>query len=909
MESMTSKRLFRLLACAALAAAPTVVLAQFSAPNVTTAPGSVTTNLGSTIFVNQGLVGVGRISASAIDPFGETFGSVSGLQVTNWVKNPDGSYSGVFNVLPDRGYNSGSFFADYHARINQIGFAFTPYTGSAGIGGATIAEKLAAQNQIRFTTPVTGVRFTYDDPIAGPNVFTTGLDPGPGYTTGLFAGQALPYVFNYSGPQAPGPDCAATPAACQTYTINRLALDSEALILKADGSGYIGDEYGGYIYYFNPAKKILGAILPPPSMQPHFPAGVPNHSALVTPVNGRRNNQGLEGVALSPDGTRLFALLQSATIQDSDGSQQNRRQTRLLVYDVSGTPTPIAPINEYAMTLPTLRANGQGGAATTLNRTAAQSEIVALDNARILVLSRDGNGLGLIDPNPSVYKSILLVDTTTGAPTDFAGVSSRDSEGGKITAAPGVLDPLITPLQWTEAVNILNSTQLTKFNVELDTSGLPSPYQVSKLTLGEKWEGLSLVPAQDPNRPNDYFLFVGNDDDFLTSNGRIRGPDGTIVSYNGFAGYSAARLPAPVDSPNNENDTLFLAYRVTIISGAQSPTNDLTPPEVAPIVTGTLGANAWYTSNVTVTWNVADGGSGIASLSGCGPSSVTSDTTGITLTCTATNGAGLTSTLPITIKIDKTAPTLVPPSNQTVQQLTATGTAVSYPAPVVSDAGSGVAASSCAPTSGSTFPVGTTTVACTAKDNAGNTRTATFTVTVKPAPDHRMYGVGYVDDGGVRSHFVFRVSQFRNHDYGRLEFWTNDGRQCAKFDDDDFRDGRYDGDHDQSYGRRRCNPVKAFESSSIDSVIFIDDPAFGPGRSFWDRKPTSDTVKFSGRGKWNGRAGYTFEAIATDRGEPGARRDTFSIVIKDAQGRVVVSIDDTLSRGNIQSTSLLGLWW
>src|SRR5262249_44747689 len=260
-------------------------------------------------------------------------------------------------------------------------------------------------------------------------------------------------------------------------------------------------------------------IVPPEAFIPHHashPPNTPFFGAGTAPslpnVNGRRINQGMEGVALSPDGTRLFALLQSATLQDSDDSQQNRRQTRLLVYDVSAEPTPAAPLSEYALTLPTLRQNGRGGAATAVNRTAAQSEVVALDNTRFLVLSRDGNGLGNTDPNPSVFKSVLLVDIGTGTPTDIRLLSpSRDDEAGKITIAPGTLDPAITPLQSVEAVNILNSAQLNKFHVELDTSGLPPPpptppvYQVSKLTLGEKWEGLALVPANDPDHPNDYF--------------------------------------------------------------------------------------------------------------------------------------------------------------------------------------------------------------------------------------------------------------------------------------------------------------------------------------------------------------------------------------------------------------------
>src|SRR5262249_10850557 len=159
------------------------------------------------------------------------------------------------------------------------------------------------------------------------------------------------------------------------------------------------------------------------AFQPNSPAGTPFFSSAgATPVDGRRPNQGLEGVSLSPDGTRLFALLQSATIQDSDSNNQNRRQTRLLVYDVSSNATPPAPIGEYALTLPTYRTTGNGAA---VNSTAAQSEIVALDNDRLLVLSRDGNGLGNSGTNPSVIKSVLLVDVTVGGPTNFAGDAAK----------------------------------------------------------------------------------------------------------------------------------------------------------------------------------------------------------------------------------------------------------------------------------------------------------------------------------------------------------------------------------------------------------------------------------------------------------------------------------------------------
>src|SRR6478609_7647403 len=168
---------------AALLAVPVVGLAQFTAPNVANTTAPVTNTLGAITFINHGLVGVGHLSASSLDSFGETFGSMSGLQITGWAANGDGSFNGTLNVLPDRGYNSGSFYSDYAARINQVGFTFRPYYGSTNIGGTTDLEKLNAQtNQFTFGA-ITGVKFTYFDAIRGSNYVTTGLDPGTNYAT------------------------------------------------------------------------------------------------------------------------------------------------------------------------------------------------------------------------------------------------------------------------------------------------------------------------------------------------------------------------------------------------------------------------------------------------------------------------------------------------------------------------------------------------------------------------------------------------------------------------------------------------------------------------------------------------------------------------------------------------------
>src|SRR2546426_12111983 len=57
--------------------------------------------------------------------------------------------------------------------------------------------------------------------------------------------------------------------------------------------------------------------------------------------------------------------------------------------------------------------------------------------------------------------------------------------------------------------------------------------------------------------------------------------------------------------------------------------------------------------------SVTEPESAIASSSGCGQTILTANTVGVTLTCYATNGAGLATSVPITVKIDQTPPVAI----------------------------------------------------------------------------------------------------------------------------------------------------------------------------------------------------------------------------------------------------------
>jgi hypothetical protein len=106
MQSASAFRL--LLACSAVLSARVLdaQIVSFTTPNVVNDTGAVSSLLGETRFINHGLVGIGRVSGSILDAFGDTFGSVSGMHLTNWTRTESGTYSGIFNTLPDRGYNT-----------------------------------------------------------------------------------------------------------------------------------------------------------------------------------------------------------------------------------------------------------------------------------------------------------------------------------------------------------------------------------------------------------------------------------------------------------------------------------------------------------------------------------------------------------------------------------------------------------------------------------------------------------------------------------------------------------------------------------------------------------------------------------------------------------------------------------
>jgi hypothetical protein len=458
--------------------------------------------LGSFTLVNHGLVGVGRLDADLRDRFGETFGSGSGMAIDakSWTRD-GASLRGRLYLLPDRGYNIAGTI-DYRARLNTIDIVFTPPEHAESLPAEerqrTVAARLA---DTMLLTDAGGVPLTGLDPKAD------GIRP---------AGDGFP-------PMPQGPN-------------RHIAIDSEAVVLVRDGSFFVSDEYGPYIYRFSPQGRMLGAIRPPDAFIPrrngadHFSSNNPGpgESAPVppNPDTGRQNNQGFEGLALTPDGKFLVAILQSATRQDGGDTPETRDHTRMLYYDVTTIDHPVL-VREHVVVLPAFTTDDGK------HRIAAQSELLALDTTHFLLLCRDSdNGFG-VKGATSRYRRIELIDTS--AATNIVGGKYDDFEP---LAPMGPIDDGIVPPARETFIDLNDNSELAKFGLH---NGPPQ----DRNDLSEKWESMGLVPALDPAHPRDVFLFVANDNDFITQ--------------HGFHAGAPYRDPSGVDV-----DTMFLVFRVTL---------------------------------------------------------------------------------------------------------------------------------------------------------------------------------------------------------------------------------------------------------------------------------------------------------------------------------------------------------
>ncbi|KAI0124925.1 3-phytase [Xylariales sp. AK1849] len=465
-------------------------------------------------YVYEELAGYGSVVSDAVDKFGDTLGGLGSaihMERNAWKKTSSGSYTGTLWTLPDRGWNTEGTL-NYVPRVHKFTVTYTPAPN------ATVANP-SSQNLI----------LTYEDTIqfSGPDATPcTGLDAN---VTGYLSYPGFPdlpvatYTGDGFGGDGPGGQ--------------RVPVDSEGLYVNDDGSFWVSDEYGPYVYLFGNDGKMLVAIRPPDAIVPFrngtesFSAASPPHyiddgkGPLPNPEHpdtGRENNHGFEGLSVSDDGKTLWVLLQAATVQEGGLEKQTQRYTRFLSYNIT---TPLTPIYtaEYVVPLPTYV--DPTAKASKNPKIAAQSEVHALPNGQFFVLSRDsGAGRGQ-DETQSVYRQIDVFDIS-GATDIKAG--GYDCE--TCSAADADTGILVDGVQTAEYCGFLDFN----VNAQLGRFGLHNGGHQNASLLNEKWESITVVPV-DPESPGDeYFVFSLSDNDFITQNGHLNGGEFAYADSTGY---------------------------------------------------------------------------------------------------------------------------------------------------------------------------------------------------------------------------------------------------------------------------------------------------------------------------------------------------------------------------------------
>lgn len=281
-------------------------------------------------------------------------------------------------------------------------------------------------------------------------------------------------------------------------------------------------------------------------------------------------------------------------------------------------------------------------------------------------------------------------------------------------------------------------------NVGVTSSGC-SPASGSTFALGSTTVTCTASDAAGNSSSDTFNVLVQDTTDpmvtiLVTSPVEATGPTGAVVGFS--TSITDASGSATLDSCSPTSGTTFPIGSTTIsctASDASSNTggdttsvvvHDTTDPVVTVPSLVTVEASGPSGSNVTYPAATYSDAVGVVS-SGCIPAAGTTFPIGASaVTCTASDAAGNTGSETFTVNVeDTTDPVVVAPSDIVEEATSSAGAVVTYPAATNSDA-VGVVSSGCNPSSGSTFPIGVNTVVCNAVDNAGNTGTDTFTITV-----------------------------------------------------------------------------------------------------------------------------------------------------------------------------------
>ena len=672
-----------------------------------------------------------------------TAASAGTMTVT--VTNPDGqavaSGSGILTIVAPPTVTSLNRVNSTPSNASTVNWTLTFSSAVTGVTASNFSLSGGGATGASIGTPTTG-----DGGVNWNVPVTTGAD-----------GTLTLSLANSSG-QSPTTST-ALPFAGQSYTIDKTTL-APSLTAPANNSTFTGIVS---VSFSLPETALAGSVkliftgsnsrtLTLAATQET--SGAHNFTFASASPTGAAQVASISGGTSIPDGTYSVTL----SYQDSLGNAAaTALSTNVIIDTVTLAPT---------LTLPATNAvvNNPIAVSFSLPEAALSGSVKlifsgAASRTLTLAASQEASGphsFSFNPASPTVAPQVLSISGGTSIPD------------GVYTVTLSYQDALANPASTAISTNVKidTATQVPTLIAPATNTNTSSPISISftlpeaaltgsvKVTFaGGVTRVLNLTSSQETSG-NHAFTFDPASPTSSPQIGSVTGgatiPDGTYsvsLSYQDSLGNATATSAV---STNVVIDTITLAPTFTApatnsISASSVPVSFSLPEaalsgSVKLSFTGpasvilTLAGSQESSGSHSFNFNPANplAASQVASING--GAGIPDGLYSVTLSYRDLLGNAAASVVHTSVRIDTTPPTFNLPAPIVVTATSPSGAVVNYSASASDTGGSGVASSSFVPPSGSTFPIGMTTVNANATDNAGNSAVGSFTVTVNPNP-------------------------------------------------------------------------------------------------------------------------------------------------------------------------------